>query len=243
MPRHKQIATCRKSGGPLSKHCGCEHCALDVCSVCGGAEGSLTTDCPGTKVDSDRHQEICETNLDYTDDLGWHLSAKRRAPRFEHTVVPPDPPRADPRAIVTPSIDWIAVDRHASLQHELGKKAIAWVMADRTCEDHSAALARVEDEIDDRLAAGDAPPDLGHELAKLESAKISFRLADQRAQRCNDEFRQAARVLVAALEDAPGAAGVMLFTRTCGCTVVAGAACPHFIAAGAGSNGSDPQAP
>lgn len=233
MPRHKQVTTCRKSGGSLSKLCGCEHCTLDICSVCGGGEGSLTTDCPGKEVDADRHQEICETSLDYTDDRGWHLSVMRRTPRFKSTRNPPEAPHVDPRTVVAPSIDWFTVDRHASLKDELDKRAIAWVLADRICEDHSAAITRIEDEIDDRLAAGDAPPDLGQLLAKLESAKISFRLADQQAQRCNDEFRQAARVLVAALEESPSVATVpMLFTRTCGCTVVAGAACPHFLAAG-----------
>ena len=57
MPRHKQVTACRKSGGPTSKSCSCEHCALSVCSVCGGAEGTLTTDCPGTQINGDRQQE------------------------------------------------------------------------------------------------------------------------------------------------------------------------------------------
>ena len=241
MPKHKRVTTCRKSGGtstqyPLSKHCSCEHCTLDVCSVCGGGEGSLTTDCPNVTVDADRHQEICETRLDYTDDRGWYLAelTKHRSPRFEvnaepaicqdcGTRCPPDlgptygcqicgsknvkagdhAQRADPRALIAPSIDWAAVDRNTDLQHELAKKAIAWVLADRTCEEHSAAIARIESAVGVRMATGDAPPDIaGALLAKLEREKIDFRIADQRAQRHDDEFRQVARRLVDALEEA-----------------------------------------
>jgi hypothetical protein len=54
MPRHQQVTTCRKSGGPISKFCSCEHCTLSVCSICGAYEGGLTTDCPGTPVSFDR---------------------------------------------------------------------------------------------------------------------------------------------------------------------------------------------
>lgn len=203
MPRHQQVTTCRKSGGPVSKHCGCEHCTLTICSVCGGGEGSLTTDCPGVPVDADRHQEICETPLDYTDARGWHLAeaGHRRAPRFTHTVETPEPPSADPRALIAPKIDWAAIDRTANLQVELAKKAIAWVVADRTCEEHSATLTRTEDKIDDCLAAGDAPTDLKSELlAQLERERIDFQLSSRRAEVADDEFRQAARRLVTGLE-------------------------------------------
>lgn len=199
MPRHKQVTTCRKSDGPTSKSCNCEHCQLAVCGVCGAAEGTLTTDCPGTKVDHDRQQEVFETNLDYNDDRGWHLAQidartlAGRTPRFEATKVPPEPPRVDSRTIVAPQIDWATVDRNANLQHELAQKAIAWVLADRTCEDHSAAIVRLKDE----AALLREKTEL---LAKLERENIDFHLADQRAQKCDDEFRQAARKLVAALE-------------------------------------------
>jgi hypothetical protein len=210
MPRHKRVTTCRKSGGPLSKHCSCEHCCLDVCSVCGGAEGSLTTHCPGTKIDADRHQELCETHLDYTETRGWHLAdpTRRRSPSFERkdSAVGDPPPPTDPRALIAPSIDWSTVDRTADLQRELAGKAIAWVIADRASEEHSAALARIEDEVDAQMADGNAPADLGGLLAKLESAKIDFRLADQRAQKHDDEFRQTARRIVAALEEPRGMA-------------------------------------
>jgi len=204
MPRHKRVTACRK-GGPVSKHCSCEHCTLAVCSVCGGFEGALTTDCPGTKVDSDKLKEVFETSLDYTDDRSWHLAdpTKRRAARFEHTEVPPEPPRADPRSQVAPSIDWATVDHYAVLQHELTKKALAWVLADRSCEEHSASLARVEDEGRQAILAGYVI-DRESVLARLERAKVYFHLADQLAQRCDDEFRQAARQLVDALESSNG---------------------------------------
>lgn len=83
MPKHKQVTTCRK-GGPISKHCSCEHCCLSVCSVCGAYEGGLTTDCPGVIVSFDRQKEVHETLLDYTDDRGWHADGMEKiTPRFE----------------------------------------------------------------------------------------------------------------------------------------------------------------
>ena len=236
MPRHKQITTCRK-GGPVSKACGCEHCSLSVCEVCGAAEGTLTTDCPGTKVDYERQQEVFETSFDYTDERGWHMAPPpaRRSPRFESTEVLPEPSRSDPRAVVAPSINWVAVDHVANLQHDLSQKAITWVLADRAAEDQSATCTRIEDEIDAQLPKGQELNEHAQELHKaLEYEKIGFRLANQRAEKCDDEFRQAARKLVTALEEGQGATASndkMLFTRTCGCTVVAGAACPHFVAA------------
>ena len=207
MPRHKQITTCRKSGGPVSKHCACEHCCLSVCEVCGGAEGSLTTDCPGTKVAYERHQEVFETNLDYTYERGWHLAQAddgtpiRRSPRFEDTQVSHEPPRPDPREIVAPSINWAAIDHITDLKHELSLRAIAWVLADRVADDHAATLARIEDETTVHLPKGQEPNTQALDLLKtLEYEKIGFRLAHQSAEKCDDEFRQAARKLVEALE-------------------------------------------
>jgi hypothetical protein len=202
MPRHQQVTTCRKSGGPTSKHCGCEHCALSVCSVCGGGEGSLTTDCPGTKVDADRHQELCETNLDYTDTRGWHLMdpGGRRAARFEHTEVPPEPPRADPRAQIAPSVDWAAIDRFEDLKHELARKAIAWVLADRICEDHLAKVTHTKAKVD-ALMKSTRPQQSPHQLlGQLERENIDFQLSSRRAEAADDEFRQLARRLTDAIE-------------------------------------------
>jgi hypothetical protein len=85
MARHKQVTTCRKTGGPLSDRCSCEHCTLAVCSVCGGYEGSLTTDCSRETLSFDRQKEIYETNLDYVESRGWHQGEpmQRRSPLFE----------------------------------------------------------------------------------------------------------------------------------------------------------------
>lgn len=247
MPRHKQVATCRRSGGPVSKMCPCEHCSLAVCSVCGEAAGGLTTDCPGVKIDADRSREIYETALDYTDERGWYLAQPgelqvtqyeatvKRSPRFESTATA-SPPQ-DPRAVVAPSINWAAVDRIADLKDTLSQKAIAWVLADRIADDHSAKLTRLEREVAEHLPQGQASAPDAHaqELLKaLEYEKIGFHLANQRADKCDDEFRQAARRLVAALEEGQVVAVAndkRLFTRTCGCTVVAGDACPHVLTA------------
>lgn len=245
MPRHKQVTTCRKYGGPRSDRCSCEHCCLAVCAVCGASEGSLTTDCPGEIVNHARQQEVYETNLDYVDARGWHLAQTddgmpiaSRSPRFENTKLPPEPPRADSRAVVAPSIDWALVDRMMTLQHVLSQKAFAWVLADRGADEHAATITRIEDEIDAQMPKGKEdkePNKQAQELLKtLEYERVDFRLASQRSEKCDDEFRQAARTLVTTLEDAQVATATndeMLFTRTCGCTVVAGTACPHFVAA------------
>ena len=201
MPRHKQVSTCRKSGGPTSKSCSCEHCSLAVCEMCGGAEGTLTSDCPGTTVGAERQQEIYETPLDYTDGRGWHLaqSQSQRLPRFEADQPGPVARPVDQRGVVAPSTDWAAVDRTLDLQHELAQKAIAWVTADETTEELSATLLRTREQAD--LLRGTDLDASGLELhARLERAKIDFHLADQRSQRSDDEFRQSARRLVAWLK-------------------------------------------
>lgn len=202
MPRHKHVTTCRKGGGPISKFCSCEHCCLSVCSVCGGYEGSLTTDCSGTRVDYDRQKEVYETPLDYTDERGWHQGASMgtRSPRFEATKVPPVPPAADPRETASPGIDWAKIDRMQALQHELTLKTVAWVLADRDCEDASAMLTRIEDETGHLRGKTNLEPSDGELLAKLERAQIDFRIADQKVQKCNDERDQTSRKLVATLE-------------------------------------------
>jgi hypothetical protein len=106
-------------------------------------------------------------------------------------------------ARITPA-DWKMVDRVAALKHELTQKAISWVLADRICDDHSARLTRVEDEIDAHLQKGLTPNEHDRALhQKLEYEKIGFSLADQRAQKCDDEFRQIAKKLVEVLEATP----------------------------------------
>ena len=199
MPHHKQVTTCLKHGGPVSKFCTCLHCTLSVCQVCGAYEGSLTTDCPGEGVDFDRQQEVYTTNLDYTKARGWHQGEpmKRRTPHFEREAPSP--------------VDQ-AVASRADLQHELAQKAIAWVLADRICDDHAATLTRIEDEVDAHLRRKypweEQEPSENESiralLAKLEYAKMSFQLADQRAQKRDEEFREAAKKLVDALEHSKG---------------------------------------
>lgn len=215
MPRHQEVTTCLKGGGPVSKFCTCPHCTLCVCSVCGAYEGGLTTDCPGEKVDFDKQQEVYETNLDFTDARGWHQGEpmKRRTPRFEVTIdarprvgldepvrLPPEPPRADQRVVVAPTTDWERVDRTMALQHDLTQKAIAWVLADRACEELAAIYIRTQEQAESLRGKTDLDAEGRELLAQLEREKIDFHLADNRAQRCDDEFRQAARKLVAALE-------------------------------------------
>ena len=204
MPRHKQVTACRKGGGPVSKFCSCEHCCLLVCSVCGASEGSLTTDCPGVPVGFDKHTEVYETKLDYTDERGWHQgeAMEHRSPRFEGVPLSPTPmcEYVDPRTTLTPTMDWAKIDRMQTLQHELTLKSIAWVKADRFCEDASALLTRFEEEASALRGKTTLEPSDAELLAKLERAQIDFRLADQKVQKCDDERSQASRKLVDMLE-------------------------------------------
>lgn len=122
---------------------------------------------------------------------GW------RTPRDAHDS---DTAYAEHVAIakLAPDIDWGTADRMDKLRDELMQKAVAWAIADRFCDDCSAALGGIEDEI---AGCGEATPALRQ---KLESADMEFKLSVERAERCNDEFRQAARKIVAELEKVPG---------------------------------------
>lgn len=201
MSRHQQVSTCRRTGGPISRDCTCEHCNLSMCAVCGAYGGGLTTDCPGTRVDFHRQLEVFQTPLDYTDDRGWHQGnpIEHRSPHFMDTQLPPSPPRPDPRSIVTPAIDWDKIDRHRALQHELTLRAIAWTLADRACDDLAATLTRTKDDVH---ASKDSTPE-EKLIAKLEEVRNNFQRACRRVDECDDEFRQAARKLVDALESNP----------------------------------------
>lgn len=194
MPRHQQVTTCRRSGGPISRHCTCEHCNLSVCAVCGAYEGGLTTDCPGIRIDFDKQLEVYETCFDYTDSRGWHQGApvEHRHPRFTSTRLPPTAPRKDPRSIVAPTVDWVRVDQNKALQHELTLCAIAWILADRQCDDLSVALVRAKDKA---VAPEDPEPNV-----LLAGARANFQHACRRVEECDDELRQVARKLVDALE-------------------------------------------
>jgi hypothetical protein len=52
---------------------GCQFCdgGLFSCTVCGGFEGSLTTDCPGIKVDKKKLDEVYSGDIDYREGRGW----------------------------------------------------------------------------------------------------------------------------------------------------------------------------
>ena len=56
----------------LERHdtCDKDHCnicdgGLALCTVCGGAEGSLATDCPGYRLDPDTDEAVYTGELDY----------------------------------------------------------------------------------------------------------------------------------------------------------------------------------
>jgi hypothetical protein len=47
------------------------HFELFICEVCGGAEGTLPTDCPGVRMDAETEDKIYAGKLDYIDGKGW----------------------------------------------------------------------------------------------------------------------------------------------------------------------------
>ena len=51
----------------------CQFCdgGLFVCTVCGGFEGSLPTDCPTEKMTQDEQDQIYGGQLDYREGSGW----------------------------------------------------------------------------------------------------------------------------------------------------------------------------
>jgi hypothetical protein len=92
-------------------------------------------------------------------------------------------------------------DRTMILYRELAKKAIAWVLADRICDDHSATVNRIEQEIDVYLHGKQPASEYDRELLQmLEHEKIGLTLACQRETKCDEELRQMARQLVDELE-------------------------------------------
>lgn len=96
------------------------------------------------------------------------------------------------------------------LQHAFVKKAIAWVLADRICDEHMATVDRVQREIDAYLLGRQPASEHDRELLKqLEYEKIGFTLACEREATCGEEMRAAARTLVEALEKLPAALHVL----------------------------------
>jgi hypothetical protein len=125
---------------------------------------------------------------------------EKRSPRFAEAPRPVTS-SADPRDSIAPEIDWRRVDQHAELQHRLALKALAWALADRDCEELSAALTHMEDEAD-KLKKREPPATTLLEMgAALEREKIGFQKSCRKVERCEDEFKQAARQLLEALEE------------------------------------------
>lgn len=55
----------------------CNVCFLTICAVCGGAEGSLPTECPGVKMTTQEAYMVLEGVIDYYDGAWrWKTGAK-----------------------------------------------------------------------------------------------------------------------------------------------------------------------
>jgi hypothetical protein len=52
---------------------GCQFCdgGLFSCTVCGGFEGSLPTDCPGARMNEVQQDDVYAGRIDYRDGRGW----------------------------------------------------------------------------------------------------------------------------------------------------------------------------
>ncbi|MDF2650150.1 MAG: hypothetical protein K0Q73_5955 [Paenibacillus sp.] len=59
---------------------------LALCKVCGGMEGSLTTDCPGEKIPFDQDQKVYRGEIDYVEGKGWVDKASMSSPAFWSNV-------------------------------------------------------------------------------------------------------------------------------------------------------------
>lgn len=71
-PRHRRHV-CQQSREDAHLHCPFCEGGLFLCDVCGGAEASLPTDCPGRRLTPRENDEIVAGRLDYRRDRGWHL--------------------------------------------------------------------------------------------------------------------------------------------------------------------------
>jgi hypothetical protein len=63
---------------------GCYLCqgGLSQCTVCGGAEGALTTDCPGEMSDWMVIEEVYKGNVDFIRREGWVQRPSRHSPAY-----------------------------------------------------------------------------------------------------------------------------------------------------------------
>lgn len=48
---------------------------LALCEVCGGAEASLPTDCPGRKMTVTEADNVQAGNVDFIDGIGWRTAS------------------------------------------------------------------------------------------------------------------------------------------------------------------------
>jgi hypothetical protein len=55
---------------------------LSVCKVCGGMEGSLTTDCPGEKVAYETDIKVYNGEIDFIASKGWSESISKNSPKY-----------------------------------------------------------------------------------------------------------------------------------------------------------------
>lgn len=55
---------------------------LAVCKICGGMEGSLTTDCPGEKIPYELDQQVYRGEKDYVEGKGWVNQASKSSPAY-----------------------------------------------------------------------------------------------------------------------------------------------------------------
>jgi len=108
MPKHVLLGSkeascdCHKNPSRLS----CNICdgGLSLCTVCGGAEGSLPTDCPGSRMSAELSESVYAGLADYRDGLGWLLAPQISMRRFPPEIVGkvPCPRRPECGAYITP---------------------------------------------------------------------------------------------------------------------------------------------
>lgn len=70
-PGHKLHGRWCCDGGLGDVPDACTACVLSLCTVCGGAEASLPTDCPGRRMTTTELDEVQEQLLDYRQERGW----------------------------------------------------------------------------------------------------------------------------------------------------------------------------
>ena len=64
--------------GPECRGCWCCEGGLALCTVCGGAEDSLPTHCPGARMDSVMEASVQMGVADFRDGEWWYRGLRRR---------------------------------------------------------------------------------------------------------------------------------------------------------------------